>query len=56
MTTTAWETPFWPEGVARTISDYHYPLTRILDDTAQKYPEHTFTLFNGRARTGVSKT
>jgi len=51
MITTAWETPFWPEGVARTISDYHYPLPRILDDAAQKYPEHTFTLFNGRART-----
>jgi long-chain acyl-CoA synthetase len=51
MTTTAWKTPFWPEGVARTISDYHYPLARILDNTAQKYPEHTFTLFNGKART-----
>ena len=51
MTTTTWKTPFWPEGVSRTIADYHYPLPRILDDTAQKYPEHTFTLFNGRART-----
>ncbi|SMC82340.1 long-chain acyl-CoA synthetase [Desulfocicer vacuolatum DSM 3385] len=51
MTTVYWETPFWPKGVARTISDYHYPLSRILDDTAQKYPEQTFTLFNGKART-----
>ena len=51
MTKTTWDTPFWPKGVPHTISDYHLPLYRILDHAAVKYPQHTFTLFQGKSRT-----
>jgi len=51
MNTTKWETPFWPDGVAHNISNYHYPLTEVLDNSARKYPENVFTIFNGATRT-----
>ena len=47
----AWETPFWPEGVAHDVTDYHYPLPQIIDDTAKKYPNNVYTIFNGAFRT-----
>jgi long-chain acyl-CoA synthetase len=51
MNTSKWETPFWPEGVAHDISNYHYPLPQVLDNSAKKYPENVFTIFNGATRT-----
>ncbi len=51
MTEKAWKTPFWPEGVAHDITDYHYPLTQILDNSADKYPDNIYTIFNGAFRT-----
>jgi len=47
----AWKTPFWPEGVAHDVTNYHYPLPQILDDTAKKYPDNVYTIFNGATRT-----
>ncbi len=46
-----WETPFWPEGVAHDVSGYNYPLTDILDNSARKYPDKVFTIFNDAQRT-----
>ncbi|HSL62387.1 MAG TPA: long-chain fatty acid--CoA ligase, partial [Desulfotignum sp.] len=46
-----WQTPYWPEGVAHDVTDYHYPLTQVLDRTAQKYPDNVYTIFNGASRT-----
>ena len=51
MSKTTWDTPFWPKGAPHTISDYHLPLYRILDHAAVQYPQHTFTLFQGKSRT-----
>ncbi|MDM8538818.1 long-chain fatty acid--CoA ligase [Desulfobacterales bacterium HSG17] len=51
MTEQAWKTPFWPEGVAHDVTSYHYPLPQILDDTAEKYPDKVYTIFNGAFRT-----
>ncbi len=51
MTTTTWKAPLGSQGVNQTISDYHFPLYQILDHAAGKYPERTFTLFRGKART-----
>ncbi|WP_289021036.1 long-chain fatty acid--CoA ligase [Desulfobacter postgatei] len=46
-----WDTPFWPEGVARNVSDYHYPVFKLLDDSAAAYPNQVFTIFNGAKKT-----
>ncbi len=46
-----WETPFWPEGVAHTVTDYKFPLFKLLDDSAKDYPDNVFTIFNGATRT-----
>ncbi|HKL01460.1 MAG TPA: long-chain fatty acid--CoA ligase [Desulfotignum sp.] len=51
MQTQKWQTPYWPEGVAHDVTNYHYPLTKILDDTAKKYPDNVYTIFNGAFRT-----
>ncbi len=51
MSEQAWKTPFWPEGVAHDVTNYHYPLPRILDNTAEKYPDNVYTIFNGAFRT-----
>ena len=51
MTDQAWKTPFWPEGVAHDVTGYNYPLPQILDDTAEKYPDKVYTIFNGAFRT-----
>ncbi len=48
---TDWNTPFWTEGVARTVADYHYPIFKFLDDSAAKYPNQVFTIFNGASKT-----
>ncbi|MBU1343581.1 MAG: long-chain fatty acid--CoA ligase [Proteobacteria bacterium] len=46
-----WNTPFWPEGVSRTVGDYSFPVFKFLDDSAKKYPNNVFTVFNGAQRT-----
>ncbi len=51
MTEKAWNTPFWPEGVAHTVEDYKFPLFKFLDDAAKNYPNHPFTVFNGKNKT-----
>lgn len=51
MTEPVWETPFWPEGVAHTCTDYKFPVFKFLDDSAGDYPNQPFTIFNGASRT-----
>ena len=51
MKETMWETPFWPEGVAHTITGYQFPLFKFLDDSARDYPDKVFTVFNGASKT-----
>ncbi len=48
---TDWNTPFWPESVSRTVADYHYPLFKLLDDSAARYPDQVYTIFNGATKT-----
>ena len=51
MSDSAWKTPFWPEGVAHTFTDYKFPVFKFLDDSAKNYPDSIFTQFNGASRT-----
>jgi len=51
MTVKPWKTPYWPEGVAHNITDYHYPVFKLLDDAAKNYPDNVFTIFNGAKKT-----
>ncbi len=51
MNDQAWKTPFWPEGVAHTVSDYKFPVFKLLDDAAEAYPNNVFTIFNGATKT-----
>jgi acyl-CoA synthetase (AMP-forming)/AMP-acid ligase II len=46
-----WHGPHWPEGVPYEISGYEKPVQSLLDDTAHRYPEHVYTVFNGAFRT-----
>ena len=50
MTDKSWST-YWPEGVPSEISGYNVPLQSILDETAQKYPNLTYTIYDGATRT-----
>jgi long-chain acyl-CoA synthetase len=45
-----WHGVHWPEGVYHEIQGYEKPLFSILDDTAQTYPQHVYTLYNGAKR------
>jgi long-chain acyl-CoA synthetase len=47
----AWKTPYWPEGVEHTFTDYKFPMFKFLDDSAKKFPDNTFTIFNGATKT-----
>ncbi len=51
MTSTAWSTPHWPEGVQHDISGYEKSLTSVLDDAARDYPDNIYTLFSDASRT-----
>ena len=33
------------------MADYHYPLFKLLDDSAAKYPDQVYTIFNGATKT-----
>ena len=41
----------WPKGVPHKIAGYEVPLFSMLDEAAEKYPNNTFTIFQGAART-----
>jgi long-chain acyl-CoA synthetase len=46
-----WHRHKWPEGVAHDIGGYDRPLFSLLDDTAEKYPDLVYTIFEGATRT-----
>jgi long-chain acyl-CoA synthetase len=46
-----WHGSRWPHGVPYEISDYERPLFSLLDATAQEFPDHTYTIFEGAVRT-----
>lgn len=45
-----WPTKFWPEGVPHEIDGFDKPLFDFLDESARKYPDRTYTIFNGATR------
>jgi len=51
MTSKPWPAAKWPQGVPREISGFEKPVFSILDDSAQKYPDKVFTIFNDGVRT-----
>jgi long-chain acyl-CoA synthetase len=51
MTRKDWQSPYWPKGVAHNVEDYKFPLFELLDRSAAKYPDNTFTIFNGASKT-----
>jgi long-chain acyl-CoA synthetase len=46
-----WPTNKWPKGVPREISGFNKPLFTILDESAKKYPDQVYTIFNDATRT-----
>ncbi len=46
-----WKTPYWPDGVSHELLDYKMPLFDLLDNSAKKFPNHVFTVFNGATKT-----
>jgi len=46
-----WHGPHWPENVPYQISGYERTVHSLLDETAQRYPQHPYTLFSGAFRT-----
>ncbi len=51
MTASTWPAPNWPEGVPHEISGYEKPLFSVLDESAEKYPDQVYTIFNDATRT-----
>ncbi len=51
MKTKPWHGSNWPEGVAYDLEGYDKPLQTVLDQSAAKYPNIVYTLFNDAART-----
>ena len=45
-----WHQHNWPEGVAHEISDFEKPVTTFIDEAAQKWPQHTYTICPGATR------
>mgnify|MGYP001283837997 CR=1 FL=1 len=45
-----WHGAKWPKGVPYEIGGYEKPLFSILDSTAEKYPDATYTIFADRCR------
>ena len=46
-----WHANRWPQGVAYDVEGYQKPVFTVLDDAARDYPDATFTIFQGAART-----
>jgi long-chain acyl-CoA synthetase len=51
MSSKLWHKFKWPEGVPREITGYEKPLYTILDESAAKYPNVTYTIFADATRT-----
>ncbi len=51
MATATWPAPKWPEDVPHEISGYEKPLYSVIDDSASKYPDQVYTIFNDATRT-----
>jgi long-chain acyl-CoA synthetase len=51
MNATPWQTPHWPEGISREVSDYEKPLFAVLDEAARLYPNCVYTIFSDATRT-----
>ncbi len=47
MSLEPWPTPYWPEKVSREISGYNRTLFSLLDESADRCPDLTYTIFNG---------
>lgn len=46
-----WSTKLWPQGVPNDVTDYDRTLFSILDEAADEYPDHVYTIFNGGTKT-----
>jgi long-chain acyl-CoA synthetase len=46
-----WPTSRWPEDVKHDISGFDRPLFSILDDSAKRFPDKIYTIFNDATRT-----
>jgi long-chain acyl-CoA synthetase len=46
-----WHKHQWPDGVAHDVTGYERPLYTLLDDSAGKYPDLVYTIFQGATRT-----
>ncbi|MDJ0915755.1 MAG: long-chain fatty acid--CoA ligase [Desulfobacterales bacterium] len=51
MVAAQWNTPKWPDGVSTAISGYEKPLFTFLDESADKFSDKIYTIFNDRGRT-----
>ena len=51
MTATNWPAPNWPKGIPYDLSGYEKPLFSVLDESADKYPDQVYTIFNDANRT-----
>jgi long-chain acyl-CoA synthetase len=51
MAANAWQTDRWPEGVAREVLGYEKPVYSFLEESAKKYPDQVYTIFNDGTRT-----
>ena len=51
MTAKPWHGPKWPEGVPHEITGWDKPLPTLLDETAARYPDLVYTIFNDAGRT-----
>ena len=51
MAATTWTSPSWPEDIPHEISGYDKPLYSVIDESASKYPNQVYTIFNDATRT-----
>ena len=51
MTLMPWPTTKYPAGVPREMDGWQRPLFSLLDDSADRYPDQVYTIFNGGKRT-----
>ena len=51
MTEKLWHGTHWPAGVPHKVEGYEAPLFSLLDEAAERYPQATYTIFEGASRT-----
>ncbi|MFC1815333.1 AMP-binding protein, partial [Thermodesulfobacteriota bacterium] len=51
MDSKPWPTSKWPEDVPHELTGFEKSLFSVLDDTARKYPDQVYTIFNDGTRT-----